>query len=87
MVMISVVSRHQPVVSEDEVQHRLTGSRIQKPTVGQAHRILFARANLSTEIPLAVLTLLISKPRYKFLLSTANFEIENRRVRNRQISL
>ena len=34
-----------------------------EPTVGQAHRIFFARAKLSTEIQLEVLTLLISKPR------------------------
>ena len=33
-----------------------------KPTVGQEHRIFFALAKLSTEIPMEVLTPLISKP-------------------------
>ena len=73
-------------LSVDYLYHQGSYPRTE-PTVGQAHRIFFAREKLSTEIQLEFLTLLISKPRQQKKISAANFEIENRRVRNRQISL
>ena len=42
-----------------------------EPTVGQAHRIIFARAKLSTEIQLEVLTLLISNRGKKIIFGSS----------------